>query len=171
MAQLPKDLVLQRTLAWYFCHKKRILFKFSFCYGVLIIKKKSLIFMQWKMHFTTTMHNPNTICLFLSILSSFIIFIKNLWRHISLRSCWVPPLGRWRGKGNLESMLAIMFSSRSPGEGFLCTPPATPPRRLHILGPKIKTFPTNRAPHCRDRNRTVLDSNPCRTVYKPADLG
>ena len=50
------------------------------------------------------MHNPNTICLSLSILGSFIIFIKNPWRNSRLETagCLLPgdEEGRQRkGKG------------------------------------------------------------------------
>lgn len=41
---------------------------------------------------------------------------------------------------------------------FVYPPPTISPRKLHILGPKINTFPTNKAPCCRKRNHSVLDS-------------
>lgn len=116
------------------------------------------------------MHNPNTICLSLSILVSFIIFIKNPWRNSRLETagCLLPgdEEGRERkGKGIWapckHSHILFMAALEGPFSSFTCSPaPETP-----YLRPKSNTSPANEALCHKKRKCTALDSNPCPASY------
>lgn len=121
------------------------------------------------------MHNPNTICLCLSILGSFIIFIKNPWRNSRLETAGCLLLGdeegrERKGKGIWapckHSHILFMAALEGPFSSSTCSPA---PESLY-LGPKPNTSPANEALCHRKRKWTAPDSSPC-PAFMSVDLG